>query len=86
MWDHIRTSHPDLDNLDSLRDFKFSILRKHRDPLTRQLEEAVRIFKGLDSDRHTDNKGTEVQIQCMNRKEEAFAPQARFDKDRHTTV
>ena len=84
MWGHLRTSHPDQDNLDSLKEFNFSILRKHRDPLSRQLEEAVRISHVLDRKVHTHKQGKEIKIRCMNSKEEAFAPQTRWDKDRHT--
>ena len=82
MWSHLKASHPDQDNIDTLRDFKFSVLSKHRDPLSRQLEEAVRISNGLDRKIHTDRKGLETKISCLNSKEEAFAPQIRWDRNR----
>ena len=82
MWSHMKASHPDQDNIDIRRDFKFSILSRHRDPLSRQLEEAVRISNGLDREIHTDRKGLEIKISCLNGKEEAFAPQVRWDRNR----
>ena len=84
MWGHLQTSHSDQQNVDPLKDFSFSVLSKHRDPLSRQLEEAVRISNGLDKKLHTDRKGIESKVKCMNSKEEAFAPQTRWDKDRLT--
>ena len=84
MWSHLQDSHPDQENIDTLRDFKFSVLSKHRDPLSRQLEEAVRISNGLDRKVHTDSKGIETKITCLNSKEDAFAPQIRFDRHRLT--
>ena len=66
MWSHLKASHPDQDNIDTLRDFKFSVLSRHRDPLSRQLEEAVRISNGLDRKVHTDRKGLETKISCLN--------------------
>ena len=84
MWSHLQNSHHEQDNIDVTRDFSFSVLSRHRDPLSRQLEEAVRISNGLDRNIHTDNKGIEVKISCLNSKDEAFAPQIRWDRHRMT--
>ena len=69
--------------MNGLREFNFSVLSSHRDPMTRQIEEAVRIANGLDLNRHTDKRGLEVTVNCLNRKEETFAPQIGFDQDKN---
>ena len=84
MWEHQRASHPNIDKeIDPIRDYSFNILSNHRDALTRQLEEAVRINNGLDYNRHTDKTGNQITIRCLNRKDETFAPQVRWERERN---
>ena len=52
MWDHKRENHLDLDMTSS--DFQFDIVNSFKDPMTRQVEEAVRIQHSLALGIHTD--------------------------------
>ena len=86
MWEHINTHHRDMgtdgqtyngQRTDDIRvgeSFKFSVLGKHRELFSRQLEEAIRINKALGSGFLTDVDGKPKQVVCLNRREEHFAP------------
>ena len=65
------------------KNFKFQIVNNHRDPLSRQLEEAVRINKALENGIAIDRSQKEVSVSCLNRRGEAFAPYQRWDPDRN---
>ena len=71
--------HPMDLSMDPVRDFNFSILSRHRDPMTRQLEEAVRVTKALNGNKHTDKKN--VDVHYLNRRGETFEPNRRWDPD-----
>ena len=38
-----REKHKNEPSIDLIKDFKFEIIKKHRDPLTRQVDEAVKV-------------------------------------------
>ena len=61
-------------DLDPERDIKFSILSSFKDPLTRQVTEAVKIQRALDTCTFLAGGGEVRQIASMNRKYEHFAP------------
>ena len=81
MVDHVRDKHPDLaqnlEALDPSTEFTFSVLSSHRDPLTRQTTEAVRIQQALETGLHSGPRG-EVQIKTLNRKGEHFSARERW--------
>ena len=80
MWDHMFTSHgaPSLDDLDPKRDFRFEAIGGHRDPMTRQVEEAVRIVQARENGSFTNRSDRDLRVKSMNRKDEHFAPRQRF--------
>ena len=69
MWDHKMETHPTDQSMDPVRDFNFTILERHRDPMTRQLEEVVRVTNALNRQRHTNNKSIEEKVDCLNRRD-----------------
>ena len=80
MWDHFHGIHGgpmDLEN-----DYAFQVLSSHRDPLTRQTTEAIRIQKALQQGIHISRNGEPVQIISLNRKGEHFAPMERWNYDK----
>ena len=80
MFDHITEKHKNI-KIDKLTDFKFEVVEGFRDPLTRQMTEAVRIGKGQNGIFY--NPKEEVQnIYNLNRKSEVFAPRQRFMKEK----
>ena len=82
MWDHSHGIHGgpmDLEN-----DYEFQVLSSHRDPLTRQTTEAIRIQKALQQGIHISRNGEPVQIISLNRKGEHFAPMERWNNDNWT--
>ena len=83
MNDHYKSCHPLMEGQNPERDFKFQIVGNHRDPLSRQLEEAVRINKALENGITVDRSQKEVSVSCLNRRGEAFAPYQRWDPDRN---
>ena len=83
MDDHYRTCHPEMEGQNPERDIKFQILSNHRDPLSRQLKEAVRINKALETGVAIDRSQKEVKVNSLNRRGEAFAPYQRWDPDRN---
>ena len=75
--DHKLDKHRDDENFDPKLDVKFSVLENFRDPITRQIREAVRIKQAVDFNTYTDNREKSVHIFNINRKTEYFAPQER---------
>ena len=75
MWDHKKENHSDLDMTNS--DFQFNIINRFKDPMTRQVEEAVRIQHSLALGIHTDKTGKLKNIKSLNRKFEYFCPKKR---------
>ena len=79
MFDHHKEVHSN-DVHDPINDFNFSVIDTFKDPLTRQLNEAIRIqhsMKGI----HTDLRGKKHPIVNLNRKIEYFAPRKRRWQD-----
>ena len=71
MWDHSLEVHGA--EVDAETDYVFSIIAKHRDPLSRQTEEAVRIVQALEKRTLSDHKSIDRTIIPLNRKGEHFA-------------
>ena len=78
MWDHRVDKHQGDMDIDPDMDFKWEILSSHRDPLSRQVTEAVRILQAVETNRQTDNRGIELSVNSLNRKTEIFAPRDRI--------
>ena len=79
MWDHSTEIHGGLMNLE--KDYTFSVISSHKDPLTRQTAEAIRIQKALQKGTHYSRNGKPVQVISLNRKGEHFAPMERWNHD-----
>ena len=77
MWDHNRDNHGDQDI--NTEDFQFDILNSFTDPMTRQIEEAVRIQRSLSSGLHIDRTGKTHKVKSLNRKNEHFCAKKRFN-------
>ena len=78
MYDHNQDKHPET-TLDQ-SDFKFSVISSHKDPLSRQVTEAVRILQATDRKTFTGNSNTELLVKPLNRRLEHFAPRERIVK------
>ena len=65
MWDHALT-HGGIQNLET--DYNFGVVCSYRDPFTRQVSEATRIQKAINSGVHYDTGGREVKMISLNRK------------------
>ena len=76
--DHAREAHGGVHGIDPIKDIKFIRKSSHRDPLTRQVEEAALITWGLEKGQDIGSKNEPEFIVCLNRKEEKFAPRVRF--------
>ena len=67
MRDHHREVHgPDVP-IDLDLDYKFSVIHQHRDPLSRQLAESVRIREAMTKGNHYKNKHIIIVV-SLNRK------------------
>ena len=75
MWDHNRDTHMNLDM--TTDDFQFNIINTFSDPMTRQIEEAVRIQHSITLGLHTDRTGKTRRVKSLNRKHEYFCPRKR---------
>ena len=73
MWDHVQEVHGGEEDMDP-ENFRFSVISSFKDPLTRQLTEAVKIKRALDSGSFQSQGGDIIQVHSMNRKAEYFAP------------
>ena len=78
MHDHNLEKHPG-DTIDH-SNFKFSIVSSHKDPLTRQVTEAVRILQATDNKIFTESDNAEILVKPLNRRLEHFAPRERIIK------
>ena len=76
MWDHIQLAHSEQTSLDPANVFKFSLVSGHRDPLERQIMEAIRIEKSF-TGVMTNSKGQQFPVVSLNRRGEHFAPRER---------
>ena len=77
MWDHIRAAHSGDQDVNPEKDFNFKVLGAFKDPMTRQITEAVKIQRVLNHNTFQAPGGEEVQVLSLNRKYEHFAPQQR---------
>ena len=77
MLDLIRSSHPTVSWKESDSMFQFDLLSSHRDPLTRQTYEAVRIQQAFETGTITVGE-SDLQVRTMNRRGEHFAPRERW--------
>lgn len=80
MWDHSSLVHGGV--RDYYNDYKFKPLSSHRDPLSRQITEAVRISKAINSGVHMNDRYEEIPVLSLNRKGECFAPLERWTDTR----
>ena len=76
MFDHITWKHKNI-KIDKLTDFKFEVVEGFRDPLTRQITEAIRIGQEQNGIFYKP-KGN--NIYNLNKKSEVFSPRERFVK------
>ena len=77
MWDHHIDKHEN-DTIDPNNDFKRKVLDIMKDPMTRQIREAVRIEDALNKGIILTHEGNR-KIESLNRKEEHFQARKRFD-------
>ena len=80
MWNHMfrHNGAPRLEEIDSKKDFRFESIGGHRDPMTRQVEEAVRIIQARENGSYTNRSERDLKVKSLNRKDEHFAPRQRF--------
>ena len=64
MMDHSLEKHGSPD--DFLTDLSFKPVSIYRDPLTRQIEELVRIAWAVERGVHYNSEGKEVSVRCLN--------------------
>ena len=81
MWNHIKSSHGSHTNPNPQEDFSFDIISSHKDSMTSQIMEAVRIQLALSNGTHIDHKGSKLSIISLNRKNEFFTQRKRFEFD-----
>ena len=83
MYDHYNKNHSQEEEpLDPKSDYSFQVIRNHRDAMSRQIEEAVRINQALDYGTMTNRENQELAIISLNRRGEHYPPRVRFNKDR----
>ena len=80
MFDHMDDKHPD-SNMDPDKDFKFTIIDTFRDPLSRQVSEAVRIKAAVEKGIFIDFRNKKHIVNSLNRRLEHFAPIERREKN-----
>ena len=77
IWDHVQAAHSGDLEFNPEKDFKFKVLGAYRDPMSRQITEAVKIQRAQDRHTFQAQGGEEIQVISLNRKYEHFAPQQR---------
>ena len=78
MWDHIQDVHGGGTHTVNVRnDFNFALVERHKDPMSRQLTESVRIREALHKNIHYNYKNKKLPIKSMNRKNEYFMARSR---------
>ena len=81
MWEHrYNEHHNDIEPVDPENDYKFSLVDRMEDALTRQLTEAVFIKKAVGDGKFVNGLERSHKIKTMNRKHEYFAPRERYRK------
>ena len=82
MYDHYTDKHNQEGiPLDPETDYSFHVVRTHRDAMSRQIEEAIRIKQAVECGTMTDRNNLDSTIVTLNRKGEYFAPVVRWNKD-----
>ena len=79
MWDHSTLCHGarGLQDVKPDLDYKFEVFRGHRDPLSRQVDEALRIIQAREYGTLSLGSGQDLKLRSLNRKDEHFAPRRR---------
>ena len=72
MWEHSKEAHGGPNEFS--KDYTFDVITNYRDPLSRQVAEALRIQRALNYGKHTESNGKEVQVISINRKGDFFSP------------
>ena len=83
MADHLSELHPKLLSEDGRDVFEFRVLSSHRDPLSRQTTEAVRIQQAIEEGKLYLGNYKKLEIWTLNRKGEYFAPRERWTNNRN---
>ena len=83
MWDHQLEAHGGDHRICLEEDFAFNVASSYKDPLTRQIAEAVKIRRALDSRTFQSSENKILRIKPLNRRSEHFAPQERRVKAIH---
>ena len=78
MWDHLLEAHGPNPNINPVQDFSFNLFQTFKDPMSRQLSEAVRIQVALNQGKHQGKDGSSKPIVSLNRKNEFFCQRKRF--------
>ena len=82
MWDHAKEKQGGPSSKLE-EDYQFTVLSSHRDLMTRQISEVVRINKALVARIHATARYKEVPINSLNRKGECFAPMERWEEQQY---
>ena len=68
-----------IEELDIQTDYTFTVLSTHRDPLEREIAEAIRIKQAIETRTMIDVKGKTLHVNSLNKKLEHFAPRERWE-------
>ena len=80
MWDHWLSRHSTEVRPDPKEEYRCQIISKHRDAFDRQVSEALRIERALESKLFMGKDGKDSTVESLNRKFEHFCPRARPEK------
>ena len=78
MWDHIQMTHPSSLNGNVTDEFSWEVISTFKDPMTRQITEAVVIQTALGKGTLLKGRESEIPIVSLNRKNEYFLQRKRF--------
>ena len=80
MWDHVFHKHgaPEINDINPSKDFTFENVSNHRDPMARQVEEAIRIIQSREKGSFTSRSEKDLKVKSLNRRDEHFAPRKRM--------
>ena len=78
MLDHWNACHKEEGIPDPDKDFAFSVVGVHRDPLSRQIEESIRINRALDIGQLLGGGNNIINVKSLNRRGESFDPIKRW--------
>ena len=80
MWDHWLAKHSQEGRPNPEEEYRFQIISNHRDAYDRQVSEAVRIERALESKLFMGKNKKDSHIESLNRKFEHFCPRVRPEK------